>query len=89
MSTKRPLMLWFKLQLGRKHITFPIALYVFHELLDSVQDLLMFLCLFAPLGAVKELVKLAGNLLGVLAGDEPYDLVDVTADNVRISIKIR
>jgi len=39
--------------------------------------------------SVKELVIMTKKLLDSLAGDEPYDLVDITTDEVKVLIKIR
>jgi len=76
-------------------------LYILQELLDSFQDLLTATCFFIPklpdpgsaapitIYSVKELVIMTKKLLDSLAGDEPYDLVDITTDEVKVLIKIR
>jgi hypothetical protein len=82
------------------YFTFPIPLYIFQEVLDSIIDFLSFACLFAPkrtspnsssvsIYAVKDLILMSTKLLDSLTEGEPYDLVDVTADKVKVSIKIR
>lgn len=81
--------------------TFPISLYIFQELLDSILDLLIFVCLFLPKAAhpnrsspyniytVKELVEMTIKSFDSLTEDEPYELVDVTAEKIKVSIKIK
>jgi len=39
--------------------------------------------------SVKELIIMTKKMLDSLAGDEPYDLVDITTDEVKVLIKIR
>jgi len=102
MSSSGLRIVWFKLNTenGKKfRLFFPISLNVFRELLDSFIDLITVICLFAPksiaLGAsipvhaVKDTANMLMQLLGSITDDGPYDLVDVSADNVRVSIKIR
>lgn len=96
--------LWIRLQLEDKRFIafpFPIPLYIFEELLDSFLDILIIACFFAPKAPapnassrvsghlVKELVIAVIILLRSLNSDEPYDLVDVTTDKVKLLIKIR
>ena len=96
--------LWIRLQLEDKRflmIPFPIPLYIFEELLDSFLDILVVACFFVPktpapntssrvsVRLVKELVVAIIILLRSLNSDEPYDLVDVTTDMVKVLIKIR
>ena len=96
--------LWIRLQLEDKlflMIPFPIPLYIFEELLDSFLDILNIACFFAPkapapnassrvsVPLVKELVVAVIILLRSLNNDEPYDLVDVSTDKVKVLIKIR
>lgn len=104
MSNKGFRSLRIQLQLENKRfimIPFPIPLYVFEELLDSFLDILVIACFFAPktpapntssrvsVPLVKELVVAIIILLRSLKNDEPYDLVDVTTDKVKVLIKIR
>ncbi len=104
MSIKKYRFLWIKLELDNRRILripFPISLYVFQELLDSFLDVLTIACLFAPkltypynttkitLYSAKTLVDVVKKLLTSLAGEEPYELVEVTTDKVRVSIQIR
>ncbi len=82
-------------------MSFPIPLYIFQELLDCFQDLLTATCFLIPkvpdpsssapntIHSVKELVIMSKKLLDTLAGDEPYDLVDIATDEVKVLIKIR
>ena len=96
--------LWIKLRIENRRfirIPFPIPLYIFQELLDCFQDLLTATCIFIPkvpdpgssasitMYSVKELVIMTKKILDSLAGDEPYDLVDITTDEVKVLIKIR
>jgi hypothetical protein len=79
----------------------PIQLHIFEELLDCFLDLLIIACFFTPKGSsphssahisvplVKELVVDVIALLRSLNDDEPYDLIDVSTDKVKVSIKIR
>ncbi len=97
-------LLWFKLQIENKRfmsIPIPIPLYIFEELLDCFLDLLTVTCFFLPKVAVpnstspvtiysiKTLVIMVMKLLDSLTEDEPYDLIDVTTDGVKVLIKIR
>ncbi len=101
MSIKGFRLLWIKLQIENKKfisIPFPIPLYIFQELLDCFLDLLTFACFFVPkpnsssritIYSVKALVIIVIKLLDSLTKGEPYDLVDVTTDKVKVLIKIR
>lgn len=104
MSTKGFRILWIKLQIEDKRfikIPFPIQLYIFEELLDCFLDLLIIACFFVPKASVptgstqisvhlmKALVSDVIRLLRSLSDDEPYDLIDVATDKVKVLIKIR
>lgn len=104
MSIRGCRFLWIQLRIENRRfirIPFPIPLYIFQELLDCFQDLLTAACFFIPkapdpsssvlatIDSVKELVIMTKKLLDSLAGDEPYDLVDITTDEVKVLIKIR
>lgn len=104
MSIKGFRLLWIKLQVENSrfiNIPFPIPLHIFQELLDCFQDLLTAACFFVPkvpdpnsssritIYSVKDLVNIAIKLLDSFPEDEPYDLVDVTTDKVKVLIKIR
>jgi len=102
MSSSGLRIVWFRLNTenGKKFsLFFPISLNVFRELLDSFIDLITVICLFTrksfapgasiPVHAVKDTANMLMQLLGSITDDGPYDLVDVSADNVRVSIKIR
>ena len=102
MSNRGLRIVWFKIHTenGKKfRLFFPISLNVFRELLDSFDDLISVICLFTPktfspgasvpVRAVKDITEMLIQLLGTMTDDGPYDLVDVSADKVRISIKIR
>lgn len=95
-------MIWFKIhtQNGKSfRLSFPITLYVLLELLDCIYDVLVLACIFVPkkphsgsrisVHTIKELIPMLMQLLGSITKDGPYDLVDVAADNVKVSIKIR
>jgi hypothetical protein len=83
------------------HLHFPVPLYIFQELLDCLLDLIAVASLFVPrtsasfksptfsIHAAKEMIQMTIKLIDSLAIDGPYDLVEVTNDNVRVSIKIR
>ncbi len=96
--------MWIKLRIENRRllsIPFPIPLYILQELLDCILDLLNVACFFVPkvpepnpssqftIYSVKTLVIMVMKLLDSLTGEESYDLVDVTADKVRVLIKIR
>jgi hypothetical protein len=82
-------------------LSFPISLYVFQELLDCILDLLELACFFVPKRAftnssasfsvytLKEFVRMTMRIFDSLTEGEPFELVDVTADKIKISIKIR
>ncbi|MDF2540552.1 MAG: hypothetical protein K0S47_270 [Herbinix sp.] len=84
-------------------IPFPIPLFIFQEILDCVLDLITIACFFLPgrkgnyrissspysVATLRELIGMTMQLLDSLTEGEPYDLVDVTADKVRVSIRIR
>lgn len=83
----------------RFRLFFPISLNVFMELLDSTLDLMTLICIFAPkppnsgsrisVHTVNEIIQMLIDLLGSITQDGPYDLLDVVANNVKVSIKIR
>jgi len=96
--------LWFKLHKeGNTHLclSFPIPLYIFQELLDCFLDILELACFFAPnrpavnpshsfsVYAIKELVQMIIDLFDSLTETEPYELVNVTADKIKVSIKAK
>lgn len=104
MSIKGFHALWLRLELEDSRfikIPFPIPLYIFEELLDCFLDILIIVCFFAPKSATpnpssrisihlaKELVIDVIKLLQSLNGEEPYDLIDVSTDKVKVLIKIR
>lgn len=101
MSIKGFRILWVKVHIDDKHIriNLPISLYAFEELLDCIMDLLELACFFAPnrpvgsssvsVHTVKSLAYEIIRLLNSLSDQEPYDLVDVAVNNVKVSIKIR
>ncbi|AFA50106.1 hypothetical protein [Acetobacterium woodii] len=92
------------LQLAERHfikIPIPIRLSVFEELLDSFLDILNIICFWAPktdarisgsslsIHSTRALVIAILTLLDSLNIDEPYDLIDVSTDKVRVLIKVR
>lgn len=104
MSIRSFRLIWLKLQIGSKRsfpISIPIPLFVLQELLDCLLDLLTIANLFAPkktipfssshisISSAKMLVIMIMKLLDSIAGNEPYDLIDVTADEVRVLITVR
>lgn len=103
MLTKGFRLIWVKVQVDKNkhfHITFPVSMFVFLELLDSVTDLLDIACFFSSkrtipvspsysIHTIKDMVQMIDSLLDSITDSEPYDLIDVTADQVRIAISIR
>lgn len=102
MSNSGLRIIWFRLHTEngkRFRLLFPISLNVFRELVDSILDLISLICIFTPktpksgsrlsIRAVRELLLMLMYLLGSITEDGPYDLVNVAADNVKVSIKIR
>ncbi|MEA4894943.1 MAG: hypothetical protein VB064_06735 [Oscillospiraceae bacterium] len=102
MSNRGLRIVWLRLRIEkgkRFRLFFPIPLGVFRELLDNLHDLMALICVFVPkrsennpgfsVYAVKELILMLILFLGSITDYGPYDLVDVTADKVRASIKIR
>lgn len=104
MSIKGCRFLWIKLRIENKRFTkisFPVPLYILRELLDCLPDMLTVACFFAPkkpdprassritVRSVNELAGLIMKLPDSLTEDEPYDLVDVTTDTVKLVIQIR
>lgn len=83
------------------NIPFPIQLYIFEELLDCFLDILIIGCFFTPkvpaknssarisIHLVKELVIDIIKLIRSLSDEEPFDLIDVRTDKVKVLIKIR
>lgn len=96
--------LWVKVHITGEHhffLSLPISLIVFQELFDCVLDLMEFACLFIPKNppahipyaisaqSVKDLIQATDKLFRSITDCEPYDLVEVNAKNVTVSIKIR
>lgn len=83
---------WFKMRTEKnKRLCLPVSCNVFRELLDSIHDVLTFLCIFAPKShaASKEFIRVLMEFFGSINEDGPYDLIDVAADKVQLSIKVR
>lgn len=104
MSIKSFPILWIKLQMEeKKHInlSIPVPISVIQEILDGTLDLLQLICLFKrnryytnttssiSINTIKELLLMTMKLLDSLTEGEPYDLVNVAADKVKVSIKIK
>lgn len=80
-------------------MTLPISLHVLRELLDSFYDLAAVLCLFVPakqgphsqgtLRTGKELTLRLTQLLGSIGENGPYDLLDVSTDEVKVRISVK
>ena len=94
--------MWIKLEFGQNRISklpVPVPLYIMEEIFDCIQDILTVACLFTTDGKIKntpysihnlkDMVQMAIKLFGSLTGEEPYELVDITAEHVRVSIQIR
>jgi hypothetical protein len=96
--------LWLKVNVNEKkhiHFSFPLPLFIFQDLFDSILDLMTFLSLFVPrkpvtvsssgvgIHQVREITLSILTLVDSLTEGEPYELVDVSAENVRVSVKIR
>lgn len=95
-------LMWIKLEFGQNRISrlpVPVPLYIMEEIFDCIQDILSVACLLVPDGKIKntpysvhnlkDMVQMAIRLSGSLTGEEPYELVDITAQHVRVSIQIR
>jgi hypothetical protein len=95
-------LMWIKLEFGQNRISrlpVPVPLYIMEEIFDCIQDILTVACLLAPDGKIKntpysvhnlkDMVQMAIRLSVSLTGEEPYELVDITAQHVRVSIQIR
>ncbi len=102
MSNSGLRIIWFRMykENGRSfRLLLPISLNVFRDLLDSILDLMSLICIFAPktphsgsrisIHTLKELIQMLMNFFGSINDDGPYDLVDIAADKVKVSIKIR
>lgn len=104
MSIKYFRLLWIKLQIENRrflNISLPIPLYIFQELFDSFLDLLTVAYFFAPkmpdqnsssrinIYSVKLFTAIVMKLLDSLNENEPYNIVDVSTDKVKVLIKIR
>lgn len=94
--------IWFKLHIqdGKKvRLTIPVSLNVLRELQDSLHDFMTVVCVFVPknlssgsrpsVHKVKDLIRMIIGITGTITDDGPYDLVDIAADKVKVSIKIR
>ncbi len=95
--------LWVKIHVTEnKHfyMNLPISLYAFTELSECVMELLTLVCFLVPRGispspysvsvhAVKDVMQSVLKIFESLTFDEAYDLVEVEAENVKVSIKIR
>lgn len=94
--------LWVKVDIRestRFYLNLPISLYSFEELIDCVMDLLELACFFIPkhsseassvsIHSIKDTAYSIIRLLDSLTDYEPYDLVDVTAGNVKVSVRVR
>jgi hypothetical protein len=94
--------MWVKVYIsGGKHfyLNLPVSLYAFEELLDCAMDLLDVASFFTPkqqvtnsssisVHTVKALTKSLSDLMNSLVGSEPYELVNVEVENVKVSVKI-
>lgn len=102
MSSKGLRIVWFYLhnENGKKvRLFFPITVNVFRELLDSVLDIVEVICIFVPqrstsssrfsVHTLKQMIIMLIELFSSITDDGPYDLVNVTANNVKVSIKVR
>ncbi len=104
MLSKSFRLIQIKLQVNNNvhfNFPFPIPFYIFQELLDCFLELIIFVCLFIPkpanpglsssfsVYAAKELVQMVIQIFDSITECEPFDLVDVSADHVRVSIKVR
>lgn len=104
MSIKGFRFLWIKLQIENRRflsIPFLIPFYTVQELLDCFLDLLTVACFFVrkvpdpsssshiTIYSLKAVMIMLIELLDSLTGDEPYDLVDMTIEKVKVLIKIR
>jgi len=89
MWNKKFHLMWIKLEFGQNRISrlpVPVPLYIMEEIFDCIQDIKN-----TPYSIhnLKDMVQMAIRLSGSLTGEEPYELVDITAQHVRVSIQIR
>lgn len=105
MSIRNLRILWFKIKTDKTShftLTFPIPIYIFNEILDCGYDFFSLLCWLAPNGskriptssslspyAIKHFIELTIQLLDSISEEEPYELVNVAADNVKVSIQFK
>lgn len=94
---------WVKVHINDKksfHLNLPISFYAFEELLDCFMDLLNFACFFEPhnykpafstlsMHTIRDLLEALIKLFDSITFTEPYDLVEVELENVRVSVRIR
>jgi len=94
--------LWISIKInGSKkfRLYLPISIYALWELSDCVTDLMSFASLFAPkvcksnkhipVHLIKEMTSSLSDLLSSITEDGPYKLVEVSHENINISIQIR
>jgi hypothetical protein len=79
------------------HLSLPISLIVFHEILDSTNDLLTLLCVFIPrrksnsnsVSIAKQVVQVLNAFFLEIKEEKPFDLVDVSTEQVSVTISYK
>lgn len=98
MSNRTIQTIWFdiKFKNGRR-FQFPVVLNIFRELMDCALDLTTLACLCTPKAsslhplthATGDLIEMLLKLTGELTKDRPYNLMDVSADDVKVMLKVK
>lgn len=104
MSIKSGHYVWLKIKVDSKrymNISLPISINAVREILGCFVDLLSTACFFVPnvhktdsdaqltVFTMRDFVILVETFIDALTDEGTYDLVDVEADDVNVSIKIR
>lgn len=104
MSIKSGHYVWLKIKVESKrymNISLPVSINAVREILDCFVDLLSAACFFVPnvhkadsdtqmtVFTMRDFVILVEKLLDALTDEGAYNLIDVAADDVNVSIKIK
>lgn len=102
MLIKRLQIIWVKVDINKgKRLCFniPLSLYAFYEFLDCTIDLLNVANFFIPnrqqknftfsVHTIKVLMEELIYLIDSLIDSEPYEFVNIEAENIKVSIKIK
>ncbi len=102
MWNRRARIIWLVLDTedgARFHLKYPIFCNVFRELLDSIYDLTVLLCLFSPekqrcaspfsVHTINELTVQLMELIRSITENDPYDLINVSTDHVKLQLSVK